>query len=209
MGGAAPNRWNYRPKWVARKVTPPVNLTPLTWGSPTIWQRPLPLGRYPGYSYIYLAFSGRHMLSCWRTVQNIYVKFTGLCFKYCLRFWSGLVFYKVHCDSAVKGRVKTILRCIAKHCGHNTKELNTSNSQSKTNPSFRTLKTVCIILMAYRGSNWPCSGDTCWSKLCKYQESTAIACTLPSKSLETPLAKCGFGRYQHKSLSFFGANTLK
>ncbi len=76
-----------------------------------------------------------------------------ICFTYCLRFWSGLVFYKVHCDSAVKGRVKTILRCIAKHCGHNTKELNTSNSQSKTNPSFRTLKTVCIILMAYRGSN--------------------------------------------------------
>ncbi len=33
--------------------------------------------------------------------------------------------------------------------------------------------------------------------------------TLPSKSLETPLAKCGFGRYHHKSLSFFGANTLK
>ncbi len=33
--------------------------------------------------------------------------------------------------------------------------------------------------------------------------------TLPSKSLETPLAKCGFGRYQNKSLSFFGANTLK
>ncbi len=24
--------------------------------------------------------------------------------------------------------------------------------------------------------------------------------TLPSKSLESPLAKCGFGRYQHKSL---------
>ncbi len=23
------------------------------------------------------------------------------------------------------------------------------------------------------------------------------------------LEKCGFGRYQHKSLSFFGANTLK
>ncbi len=32
--------------------------------------------------------------------------------------------------------------------------------------------------------------------------------TLPYKSLET-LAKCGFGRYQHKSLAFFGANTLK
>ncbi len=33
--------------------------------------------------------------------------------------------------------------------------------------------------------------------------------TLPSiHSLETPLAKCGFGRYHHKSLSFFGANTV-